>query len=239
VKRNRSLTKIITGAWEDRIDAEKWKRLAAFGIPGVIAEHASRRIPVAIISKLTVKQYLDFLDANHGPFDRLETAEKVPLQGLAVAITKLVELGASTSNFRDIYCEGCDFSVAKNLDGAAFDGSFLVDADFSHVSLRKTSLIDADLGGTNVFAADLSGADLRVLGPPKPMASHGDYHVFPLLECAVLAGADLSGLPPAVFRKPFTTFHVKHACSITVPKMMSIKVDAATKLDKFSILESP
>jgi hypothetical protein len=64
VKRNRSLTKIITGAWEDRIAAEKWKRLAAFGIPGVIAEHASEQIPVAIISKLTVKQYQDLLDAN-------------------------------------------------------------------------------------------------------------------------------------------------------------------------------
>lgn len=236
VKRDRSLTKIITGAWRDRIAAEKWKRLAAFGIPGLNAKQAGTKIPAAVISKLTVKQYLNLLDANHGPFKSLETVEMVPLQGLALAITTLVALGASASDFRDIYCEGCDFSTAKSLDGAAFDGSFLAFADFSHISLRKSSFLDADLGGINFFAADLSRADLRVTGPPKPMASHGLSGVFPLLECAVLAGADLSGLPLAVFERNFNTFEGRHAYDIIVPKMMSIKIDAATKLDKFSII---
>lgn len=57
-----------------------------------------------------------------------------------------------------------------------------------------------------------------------------------LLECAVLAGADLSGLPLAIFERDFSTYKDKHAYEIIVPKMMSIKMDAATKLDKFSII---
>lgn len=236
VKRNRSLTHLIRGAWRSRVMADKWAKLVALGIPESDVDRSSSDVPAAVVAKLTVEQYLSLRDSDHGPFERLPDNEEVPLRGLTRAITMLIGLGATTGDFRDIYCEPCDFSVAKNLDGAIFDGSFLAGSDFSHASLRNSSFRDADLGGTSFFSADLTGADLSSRRRGDTLTSSGTRQ-FPFLECAVLIGTDLSGRTLAVFRRDFSTAWAgEHEYQMVMPRLTAAHVDGSTRIDRFSII---
>jgi hypothetical protein len=204
IERNRSLTKTITSSLPGRIENRKKQTLEQLKVPNLNLDAMDVTIPAQVIAALTTEQYLALLDAEQGPFELLDPSEDVPLTGLSSAIEMLVKRGAASRDFKEIYCEMCDFKAAKSLDNAAFDGADLMGADFAHVSLRGASFENADLGGTIFFDADLTKANLR-LGWRRHMASRGLGSQLPLLECAKLGGADLSGQPLVLFQKNFDT----------------------------------
>jgi len=236
VKRNRNLSEFISGSQQRDTAAEKWKLLAAFGIKDIPAD-PTPFIPPTTIAKLPLTQYLSLLGTERGAFER-HTAEDVPLAGLTKAIEILIAHGAKTRDFEGIYCEGCDFTQAGRLDGASFAGSFLERANFAHASLVKTSFRDADLGQTNFFAADLTGADLHSASTYLTLgwASAPDQP-FPLLECATLKGADLSGRPLATVTRLLQGREAGASTYVVAaPKMRASVLDASTKLDELSIV---
>lgn len=236
VERDRSLTRAIVDNWPHRIVVQKKQTLSKFKIPGLDLDGIGDEIPAKVIATLTTEQYLAVLDAEHGPFERLDSNEDVPLTGLSTAIQTLVTHGATGGDFENIYCEKCDFSAAKSLDRADFDGAYLAGADFAHVSLRGTSFRNADLGGTNFFDADLTQSNLRFVGYRPGVASKGGVKL-PLLECAKLGGADLSGQPLVFFVQNFnTTYASGLSYDISMPRMTSVQLDASTKLDELGIL---
>ena len=245
VERNRSLTRSIVDNWPQRIAQEKKKTLAKFNITGLDLAQMGDEIPAKVLAALTTKQYLALLDSERGRFAELNPPEQLQLIGLRTAIQTLVARGATSDDFKDIYCEECDFSRAKSLDRTTFDGAYLADANFAHVSLRGASFRNADLGGTNFFGADLINADLRVnrrwdagLRVNRRESPLGfGRHNLPLLECAKLGGADLSGQPLVLFFKEFDTTSVDElSYSIKLPQMISVQLDPSTKLDNFTIL---
>jgi uncharacterized protein YjbI with pentapeptide repeats len=111
-------------------------------------------------------------------------------------------------------------------------------ADFSHVGLREASFKNADIGGANFFAADLTKADLTMdLENRELGALRGDAFQLPLLECAKLSGADLTGLPLLLFVKGFSANpNSEISYDISTPRMMQVQLDSSTKLDKFSVI---
>jgi len=237
VERNRSLTRAITDNWPRRVSQQKKETLAKFKVAGLDVGAMGDEIPVRVLASLKTEQYLALLDAEHGPFERLTPTEEVPLIGLRTAIGTLLARGATSRDFKAIYCEGCDFQKAKALDEAVFDGAYLTGADFSHVSLRGASLRNADIGGASFFGADLSKADLRLDQLKRGFASKVLRSQLPLLECAKLGGADLSGQPLVLFEKDFdTTSSSGLTYSILLPQMISVAVDGSTRLDSFRIL---
>jgi uncharacterized protein YjbI with pentapeptide repeats len=237
VERNRSLTKSIVANWPRRIAQEKKKTLEKFNITGLDLERMGDTIPAQVLAALTTEQYLALLDSERGRFAGLNPPERLQLSGLRTAIQTLVTRGATSDDFKDIYCEDCDFRGAKSLDRTIFERAYLMGADFAHVSLRGASFKNADLGGTNFFGADLTNANLRVDQLPRDFASKGFWSQMPLLECAELGGADLSGQPLVLFVKDFDTTTVGQlSYSITLPQMISAQLDTSTKLDNFRIL---
>jgi hypothetical protein len=239
IERNRSLTRSIVGNWSGRIAQQQKQALARFKIPNLDLDKLGDEIPAQVLASLTTEQYLALLDAELGPFERLDPSEDVPLKGLSEAISTLVARGAINVDFTAIYCEHCNFSKAKSLDRAKFDGAYLSRADFAHVSLREASFHNADIGGTNFFGADLTNADLRAewIYRSQYFVKKGFTFLLPLLECANLRGADLSGQPLVLFEKKFdTTSDNEVAYLIFLPRMISVQLDTSTKLDNFTIL---
>lgn len=234
VERNRSLATSIRQGWDDRIAQEQKTKLAGYGRLKVQLQQMSTPIPQALISKLTLKEYLEFLEANRGLFVGLEIKEQIRLEGLARLIPTLLELGANYKDFSQIYCGECDFTRVSDLSGAKFDQAYLNRADFSRLNLRDTSFVGAQLGGTNFFAADLSNANLR----NNTSGWHGGYsNAFPLFECAILRGADLSGTPLMLYVRDFnTTWEGEQALELIVPAMLSTQIDGSTKLEGFSVI---
>ena len=206
--------------------------MAKFKIADLDLDAAGDDIPAPVLSALTTQQYLALLDAEHGPFEALNPAEEVPLTGLSKAIEILVARGATSNDFKEIYCENCDFSTtSRSFDGAHFDRAYLVGADFSHVRLRGAFFTNADIGRTNFFDADLRMADL------KADVTNLEFDL-PLLECAKLVGADLSGRPLVLFQKYLTSSGSGgFMYSIEVPIIKSAELDASTTtLDSFAIV---
>jgi len=234
VERNRSLAISIRQGWDDRIAQEQKTKLAGYTHLKVQVQQISTPIPQALISKLTLKEYLEFMEANRGLFVGLEPKEQITLRGLARLIPRLLELGANSKDFSQIYCGACDFTRVSDLSGAKFDKAYLNGADFSRLNLRDTSFVGAELGGTNFFAADLSNANLR----NNTIDWEGGYrNAFPLFECAILRGADLSGTPLMLYVRDFsTTWAGEQALQLIVPAMLSTQIDGSTKLDNFYVI---
>jgi Pentapeptide repeats (8 copies) len=236
VERDRSLTRSIVKDWPKRVVGQKKQTLAKFKMAGLDLNGMGDEIPAKVLAMLSVEQYLALLDAEHGPFENLDPSEDVPLIDLSTAIQTLIARGAISEDFKSIFCEKCNFSTAKSLDAAIFDGAYLAKANFAHASLRGASFRYADIAGTNFFGADLTKADLRAELYRPGIASKGFAYQLPLLECAKLGGADLSGQPLVFFVKTFdTTSSSELTYSITVPRMISVLLDTSTKLDKFTI----
>jgi uncharacterized protein YjbI with pentapeptide repeats len=205
VERDRTLTKSIVDASQQRIVQQQRRTLTHLKIAGVDPNASDDEIAASVIAALTTDQYLALLDVDPNPFSQLNSSENVQLSGLRVAIQTLVAHGATGHDFKQINCEDCDFSASKSLDGAVFDEAYLAGAKFTRVSLRGASFQNADLGGTNFFGADLTKADLHWYFMPFGLFNKGLYYEVPLLECAKLGGADLSGRPLMVFVKDFNT----------------------------------
>jgi uncharacterized protein YjbI with pentapeptide repeats len=146
VERNRSLTNLITGNWRKRITQQQKQILTKLKISDSDLVGIVNQIPKQVIAKLTTEQYLLLLGEEHGIFQRLDPVEEVPLLGLSKAIQTLIARGATTDDFRGIYCAECNFNTAKSLERAVFENAFLVRANFSRVNLRKASFKDADIG---------------------------------------------------------------------------------------------
>jgi hypothetical protein len=244
VERDRSLTRSIVDNQDRRIAQQKKKSLTKFKITGLDLDGMGDKIPDQMVAALTTEQYLALLDAEHGPFQLLDPPEEVPLIGLRTAIETLVARGATSGDFKEIYCENCNFSTAKSLDRAIFDGAYLAQADFAHVSLRGASFKNADIGGTSFFGADLTKADLRLdedfwarSARKGSLLELPLLPLLPLLECAKLGGADFSGQPMVIFIKNFDTrMDSELSFGIRLPRMIAVELDTSTKLDNFRIL---
>jgi hypothetical protein len=224
----------MIGSWRGRILAQKKQALARFKIAGLNIDSMVYEIPARVLAELSTDQFLQLLDIEHGPFELLDAAEQMPLAGLTMAIQTLLKAGATSSDFKRIYCQTCNFKPAKSLDRASFEEAYLAEADFSHLSLRGASFKEADIGGANFFDADLSMADMSSRRARQGLASKDAGHQLPLLECAKLAGTNLSGLPLLVYGDAFDDYG-KYQLFL-MPRMMQTQIDATTKLDRFSII---
>ena len=233
IERNRSLANLAAREWHGRILKQKKQTLAKFNMPWLDLNGIGDEIPAHTLAALSTERYLSLLDAEHGPFEMLDPAQEVPLTGLMEAIQTLIARGATSTDFKGIYCDACKFNAGKSLDGADFKGASLRYADFAHMSLRRTSFVGASLDGANFFDADLTGADLSVFSDYEVFT--GRVFSFPKFECAKLGGADLSGQPLVSFLKRFNTYSLS-PYQIALPSMTSVQLDGSTKLDNFSII---
>lgn len=233
VVRNRNLTKSVADALDVRLERERAKRLAKIKSLDLPADGISSSTLVKLASELSAGEYLDYLEAEHGPFERLEPDEGIVLQGLAKTISIFIALGAKIEDLSGIYCEKCDFTAARDLEGVAFSKSYLSGADFSHVNLKRSSFRDADIGGTYFYAADLRGADLASIDLGWEVFASADRDAaFPLLDCAQLQGADLSGLVVLELARLFTSDREGgYLAAITSPNVISAQMDSSTKIE--------
>jgi hypothetical protein len=237
IERDRSITKSILDGWRARIVDHQKQILAKFKIQGLDLDSIHDQVPAQLIATLTTEQYLALLDAEHGPFEDDDPSQDVPLGGLRSAIETLLTQGATAQDFKNLNCETCNFGSVKFPEGAAFDGSYLAGANFEHASLHGASFVDADVGGTDFFDADLAGARLTTTLLKRGYAARGFASQLPLLECANLQGADLTGLPLVLFVKSLRTLPGSAIdYKIAVPRMVSTKLNAETKLDNFKIV---
>jgi uncharacterized protein YjbI with pentapeptide repeats len=236
VERNRSLTQLLVREWPKRREKERKRRIAEITSLKLKAERIPSPIPEDLLSKLSLKQYLRLLEEEHGPFDNLPASEAVPLKGLADVINALIDAGARHYDFSRVYCHGCKFAPARQLEGGQFDGAFLRRADFSRMKLARTSFRGADIGGAVFFGADLTGANLS--NPNEFTVAYSDTsYAFPIFECAKLYGADLAGMVLAVMRREFkTTWQHEHAIGVVGSSFRMAQVDNTTKMPSFSIL---
>jgi hypothetical protein len=191
--RNRSLTAAIVRAWPDR------RELA---LRELAAERDGPRKPSSLAVELWTR-----LRAEAGPFAGLPLEQSTLLHGSARAVSALARAQAKQTNFRDIYCEGCDFRGAPDLSGAHFDEAYLKGANFSGVRLRGAHFTDSDLSGARFDNANLQNADLFTLAVKASLITDPVSYSrvvgggVPSLTCARLEGADLSGLPLVRFHK--------------------------------------
>ena len=233
VERNKSFSFTIQNQWHDRVAKDQKQIIVQYLTPPTRADQIPSPIPQKLIAKLSLEGYLNYLEAERGPFERLEPNLDVPLRGLARLIPTLLEFGADTTDLSGIYCEDCDFTKSGNLSGVKFDNSYLVRANFSRVDLRNASFKQANLSGTVFFAADLSNADLTTEETESIDWNPG----FPLFECANLKGADLSGIPLLVYKEEFSTYYFgERGGSVSVPRMLASQIDNSTKLRSFGII---
>lgn len=251
VEHNRSLTKMLIGSYKSDIQQRQKKRIvialqAGAGgtdqppkMPPLNADEIPSPIPVSLISKLSRQDYLSFLDEYHGPFTKMKDEDHIPLQGLVKVINILIALGAKIADFSDIYCPRCDFSPAIELPDAKFERSFLNDAVFSHMILRNASFQDADLSGVSFYAADLRGSNLQSRSPYIPTFGYSQRDPFPLLECAKLQAANLTGIVLINIAKDYsTTWSGEQALRISSPKLSSAEIDQSTTLESFAVVVS-
>jgi uncharacterized protein YjbI with pentapeptide repeats len=239
IERNRSLTWDARDSTNQRIARKQWEALAKFNIADVDPKATSERIPARVIAALGNEQYLALLDVVHPAFKMLDPQESAPLSNLAIAIQLLFRRGATSKDFSYIYCNNCNFDSAS-LDEAKFEGAYLSGASFLHAKLRRASFMHANLANANFFGADLTQANLSA--HPfvfRESTENSDWAQLPLLECAKLGGADLSGRTLIFFGKEFdTNWDSGVGYEIYMPRMISTQIDADTKLDSFQILNA-
>lgn len=232
LERSRSLAGSIRGQSSQRITKDKWLRLAGIARLNLNPDQIPDEIPKTLIAKLSQDEYLTLLESERGQFERLEPKLETPLKGVSQLITTLLKLGAKANDFSLIFCQGCDFSAARDLSGAKFDKANLERANFSRVNLKNASFRDANLSDTVFFAADLSNANLRdnTLEVDWGEITYG----LPMFECANLKGADLSGTPLLVYEQVYWPDNQNQ--KVIAPRMLSTEIDKTTKLDYFTIV---
>ena len=233
LEQNRNLTRSIIAKWEERIHARKVAVLVQSKKLKLTPKDIPAHIPRSLLKKLSQADYIRLKTSSPSRFEELPSIDSIPLRGLYKITSILLDLGATSKNFKNIYCEECDFRNAKNLDGANFEGAFLARANFSRVSLKGASFKEADLSSTVFFSADLSGADLT-----SDNVGVKDYKglglSFPLFECANLKGANLSGVPLMEYTRYYGTSGSDF--KISIPSLKKVKIDNNTKLDSFVIV---
>jgi hypothetical protein len=232
VERNRNLTAAIRDGADRALLARQQTILRGFGYAGAAIDDGAGSVPEGTVEKLTPAQFLAFLGAYRGPFETLDGAAGASLDGLKRAIELLVRRGAALPSMSGIFCEYCNFEGVA-LNGARFDGAYLEGALFAHARLRGASFHDADLDGANFYAADLAGADLRA--PQKIwFPDHGVAPQPPMVECANLAGADLTGFPLLYVLELHGTS--KAGIEVSAPRVAYTHIDATTRLNAVGVV---
>jgi uncharacterized protein YjbI with pentapeptide repeats len=232
VERNKSLSTSIEEEAFERIARDQKQTMAQYAPLKLRADQIRTPIPERLIAQLPREEYLKFLEAERGPFERLEPKLDVPLHGLARLITTLMATGAKGNDLSGIYCERCDFTKSGDLSQVKFENAYLAFANFSRLRLRNSSFKDSNLSDAVFFAADLSNADLS-----QARFGFESTRGFPLFDCANLKGANLSGLPMLVYKEVFDTTHLgEHVTQVIAPRFLSALIDNSTKLDNFRIV---
>ena len=230
VKHNRSLTTTIIENFKKRKELHQRALLSEVGI---ISDKIPLLITSDIVKKLRIDDYLKLASEEHSPFQELSTDESVPLKGLANLISVLLYFGATTDDFRGIYCERCIFRFADNLSYSDFSYSFLAGSDFSKTTLRHTRFENSDIAGASFFSADLSYFIFWFLGLHS-MSGHKELWGFPLLECAQLQGAHLIGFPVLTVDKYYLGTSSR-MLRITLPRLDHIKYNRDTQFDLLDV----
>lgn len=237
LEQNRNLTSSILARYKSRVHARNVEIIAGSMNKKLSPNEIPDPIPKSFLDKLSQADYLKIKTYTLGRFEGLDAAQEVPLKGLAMLVSILVNLGAKNYDFSGIFCEGCDFQNASDLNDTNFEKSFLARANFTRVSLKKSYFYNADLSSTVFFSADLSDAFLyNNTGLFKDNNKVGVD--FPILECANLQGADLSGTPLLVFTRNYgtkTKWTREKEFTVASPRLKLVKIDKNTKLDNFNI----
>jgi len=235
LEENRRLTASILRGYPARLQVAQGR---------VLAEHikvANKLIAAPIVEspfsselvgQLNDSEYLDFSAPAFDRFERLEKSSGIPLEGLSRILPVLVKLGANNQDFSGIYCERCDFGGDTFHSGVHFDRSFLADASFSNSHLEKASFTNAQLDGTLFFHAYLAGSHMDYHGTWSSIDARRSGTHYPLLECADLRGADLSGVTLLSFSRTFNQLPVPTE-TVRVPALVLAQIDASTKMDSF------
>jgi hypothetical protein len=235
VARNRDLTLSLLADRQFNLNKEKQRLINELAIVGpVLKVDGDAFVPAKAIEDLETKSYLRLLDLERGPFEIRHDKNMFTLRGVARAIEKLVQLGARGVDFKEIFCEYCDLSSAGNIDGGDFTGAFLSGANFSSVSLRRASFFNADIGGTIFFGSDLTEANLTSPSSLN-LVSHEPAQVVPILECANLEGADLTGQRLLVVDHEYSTVGSAEF-RIFATRLTNAKVNSYTKMADIGIV---
>src|SRR5262249_33479611 len=118
-----------------------------------------QQLPDEDLDQLSLKQLYTLIETE--PMILSRDSESVGILEDLVRLTNiLLSLGAITSDFSGIYCEGCRFAGAE-LVQADFRNAFLSRADFTGAHLANANLSNADLGGAIFYNADLTKANMR------------------------------------------------------------------------------
>jgi hypothetical protein len=116
---NRALTTELREKARTRAQAAEKEHIArALGIP---AEQIPTPIPERLASKLTFEDFITGLSALRGFRGSLDDKDGTKLDALASVLNAFIDAGARIDNLSGVFCEGCDFSLAKDLPNTRFD----------------------------------------------------------------------------------------------------------------------
>lgn len=206
-------------------------------------------------SELSPQEKLKLARNEKTPLGKLNPNELETLEATASVIGVLVRKGGYAQDMSGIYCRGCNFSLAQNLDNVSFDRAELDFAEFTYSSLRGASFDGATLHYTGFYGADLRDATLRsdkfnyennIFGADLNTIGSAFSYQLPIFECADLRAADLRGRALVTGRvslnyddnSKVSDSNQRFEISITLASMQGAKLDNSTKLSPLGVLWS-
>jgi hypothetical protein len=206
---------------------------------GLRAEIAQEDAPSSQeLSQLSIAGKIKYLETKSNPIHDVPEDSKIRLESLSRLIIMIVNDGGRSKDFSHIYCEKCAFPRDVSFDEVNFEGAFLSGADFSGASLKKVSFKNADIAGASFYGADLEGSDITTTGPFSPSVENMLMgRRFPVLACADLRGANLSGMVLLEKTVSYSSVYENGVQSeYSGVNDLHAKIDSTTKMDRFSIV---
>lgn len=235
IKRNRALIRALLDVGErNYIDARNVK-ISRFTNISKNDLPFSFRLPANIGVKLTLEQYLQLLELDSDVLNYAPRDHVAALEDVTEVMNILADLGVYADDYSETYCVNCRFKNGK-LSNAKFDNAILNDASFQSAILNGASFKNASLSDTIFYNAELKNADLTFDSWVTSDYIKFRHRRFPVLQCADLSGADLSGRPIFFFGESYSSYPTRDKTkkvSLNGPQTSNTVVTTTTKITTF------